>query len=59
MNIFEDFYREQRAGDPYGLGLGLSLVRDVVEKHQGWVRVQSVPPGGAEFVMTLPLTDEP
>lgn len=59
VNIFEDFYRQQRAGDPYGLGLGLSLVRDVVGKHQGWVRVQSVPLGGAEFVVTLPLTDQP
>jgi signal transduction histidine kinase/CheY-like chemotaxis protein len=39
-----------------GLGLGLTLVRRIVEMHQGSVRVVSEGPGhGAEFTVVLPL----
>ena len=55
--IFEKFYR---AGDPMvhntkGSGLGLSLVRHIVEAHQGEIRVDSVPGQGSRFVITLPI----
>jgi signal transduction histidine kinase len=40
-----------------GLGLGLSLVRALVELHQGTASVQSDGPGhGAQFEITLPLS---
>ena len=40
-----------------GLGLGLSIVRQLVEMHGGSVRAESVGPGqGARFVVALPVT---
>ena len=40
-----------------GLGLGLSIVRQLVELHDGRVRAQSAGPGrGSRFTVTLPLT---
>ncbi|MGH7317640.1 MAG: hybrid sensor histidine kinase/response regulator [Candidatus Rokuibacteriota bacterium] len=41
-----------------GLGLGLSIVRHLVELHRGSVRADSAGPGqGAAFTVTLPVTD--
>jgi signal transduction histidine kinase len=41
-----------------GLGLGLSIVRQLVELHDGRVRAQSAGPGrGSRFTVTLPLTE--
>ena len=43
-----------------GMGLGLSIVRHLVELHGGSVRAESPgPEQGATFTVTLPLTDEP
>jgi signal transduction histidine kinase len=55
--IFEKFYR---VGDPLvhntkGSGLGLSLVRHIVEAHGGDVSVESVPGQGSKFVIELPV----
>jgi CheY-like chemotaxis protein len=57
-NLFERF----RQGDSSstrkhaGLGIGLSIVRTVVELHKGKVRAYSEGPGkGATFIITLPL----
>src|SRR6267154_523484 len=41
-----------------GLGIGLSLVRGLVELHGGSIEAKSDGPGtGSEFIVTLPLTD--
>lgn len=41
-----------------GLGIGLALVRNLVEMHRGSVEATSAGPGrGSEFVVLLPLTD--
>ena len=55
--IFEKFYR---VGDPLvhntkGSGLGLSLVRHIVQAHGGQVLVDSVPGRGSKFTITLPV----
>lgn len=58
--IFERFYRvgsELRRQTP-GAGIGLSIVKDIVEAHHGRVRVQSAPGKGSRFTMELPLKGE-
>ncbi|MEO5756175.1 MAG: HAMP domain-containing sensor histidine kinase [Mesorhizobium sp.] len=52
-HIFEPFYRVQ-ARD-HGAGLGLHLVREVVQRHDGQVSVADGPRGGSSFRITLPL----
>jgi len=56
--IFEKFYR---VGDPLvhntkGSGLGLSLVRHIVQAHGGEVAVDSAPGRGSKFTITLPVS---
>jgi signal transduction histidine kinase len=56
--VFERFTRldEHRArnGTGGGAGLGLSLVRRIVERHGGTVHVDTAPLGGARLVVDLP-----
>lgn len=59
--IFEVFVQGDasldRAGS--GLGVGLTLVRSIVQLHEGKVTAQSEGPGkGSEFTVVLPLTEE-
>jgi signal transduction histidine kinase len=42
----------------YGTGLGLSVVRAIVEAHGGRVGVEDRPSGGSVFWFTLPMADE-
>jgi signal transduction histidine kinase len=53
--IFEPFFRlpghAERAG---GVGLGLALVRQIVERHHGRIRCVRPPEGGGCFVINLP-----
>lgn len=51
--IFETFQRLRP--DYPGTGVGLSLVRKIVERHQGYIQALSVPNVGATFIITLPL----
>ena len=54
--IFEPFYRLPGASEREGgVGLGLSLVRSIAERHGGSVRCESREGGGARFVVELPM----
>ncbi len=54
--IFEPFYRLPGASEHSGgVGLGLALVRSIVQRHGGQVRCEDNPGGGACFVVRLPL----
>lgn len=54
--IFEPFYRLPGASEREGgVGLGLSLVRSIAERHGGRIRCEERPGGGARFVLELPL----
>jgi signal transduction histidine kinase len=52
--IWERLYRGDKSRHEKGLGLGLSLVRAVVQAHHGEVTVESRPGQGSIFVITLP-----
>ncbi len=52
--IFERFERGVPARHYGGLGLGLYIVRQIVETHGGQVEVDSRPGAGSRFVITLP-----
>ena len=52
--IFRRLYRSDASRSQRGLGLGLSLVKAIVEAHGGTVRVEDAPAGGAQFVVSLP-----
>jgi signal transduction histidine kinase len=54
--VFDEFYRiknETTAGIP-GTGLGLTLVRRLVDLHQGRIEVDSTPGLGSQFSVSLP-----
>ena len=53
--IWDRLYRGDKSRGQRGLGLGLSLVKAVVEAHGGRVMVQSTEGAGSEFTVSLPV----
>ncbi len=54
-HIFDRFYRGDPAREGSGTGLGLALVRSIVQLHKGQIRLSSVLRQGSCFRVTLPL----
>jgi signal transduction histidine kinase len=54
--IFSRFWRDSRSG---GHGLGLYIVKGIVEAHRGDIEVDSAPTGGARFRVLLPAGSPP
>jgi two-component system phosphate regulon sensor histidine kinase PhoR len=59
--VFERFYRvdKARSRELGGTGLGLTIVRHIVEGHGGKVWVEGNRPTGSRFLVTLPVYGEP
>jgi signal transduction histidine kinase len=55
--LFERFYRggDELTRSVKGSGLGLTLVKEIVQAHRGKVRVESEPGKGSTFIILLPL----
>lgn len=58
--VFQRFWRADsgRARATGGLGIGLSVVKEIVDQHSGWVRVEGHPNEGACFTIYIPLYSE-
>ena len=54
--VFERFYRadSSRTRETGGTGLGLSIVAAIVEQHDGAVKLEETPGGGATFTVRVP-----
>ena len=51
--IFDPFFTTKDIGE--GTGLGLHIAHNIIEGHGGQIKVNSNPPIGTTFVITLPL----
>lgn len=61
LRIFDQFYRARQPGTEHiaGTGLGLSLVREIIQKHKGriWVESEGIPGRGSTFGIALPIME--
>jgi signal transduction histidine kinase len=59
--VFERFTRldDSRARPQGGSGLGLAVVRAILSRHGGQIRIEDGPLGGARFVVELPVGAKP
>ena len=58
-HIWDRLYRGDRSRSQRGLGLGLSVVKAVVQAHQGSIEVSSQPGLGSRFTLILPMSAAP
>jgi len=56
-HLFDEFFRATNAKElqEAGTGLGMSIIKDLVERYNGKIDVQSVEGEGTTFVLSLPL----
>ena len=52
--LFEQFFTTKEDG----LGMGLAIVRSILEAHRGTIAVENVADGGARFYFTLPISKD-
>lgn len=53
--IFNQFYRVPHEHGPRGHGIGLALVKYVIESHSGHITVNSEPEKGSKFIFNIPI----
>jgi PAS domain S-box-containing protein len=56
-NLFETFHRLHRADQYEGTGIGLALVRLIVQRHGGEIRADAAVGAGATFSFTIPIEE--
>lgn len=53
-HVFDRFYRGDKSRSSAGTGLGLSLVKSIVDLHHGSVSIESAPGRGSTVALTFP-----
>ena len=48
--VFDHFFSTKAAG----MGMGLTIVRSIIETHAGTIKAENAPGGGAQFIFNLP-----
>jgi signal transduction histidine kinase len=56
-NLFKSFYRASNSLNIAGTGLGLVIVKQLLEIHKGRVKVKQNKPTGSIFSVELPYTN--
>ncbi|NTE05328.1 hybrid sensor histidine kinase/response regulator [Agrobacterium tumefaciens] len=58
--IFDKFYRVEEHSNRFnGLGIGLYICSEIINRHGGKIGVNSVPDEGSEFYFIIPINEEP
>lgn len=57
QRVFERFFRARPSGSIPGTGLGMSMVKKIIDAHGGLVEVSSAPGEGTEVTLWLPVHD--
>jgi signal transduction histidine kinase/uncharacterized PurR-regulated membrane protein YhhQ (DUF165 family) len=55
--VFQRFFRgkaSRKVGTP-GTGLGLAICEEIIERHEGWISLESIEGAGSAFTIWLPL----
>lgn len=55
--VFEKFYKADKSHSEEGNGLGLSLVKRIIELHKGSIEIRSKVGSGTEVIVKLPAND--
>ncbi|SEB35453.1 His Kinase A (phospho-acceptor) domain-containing protein [Tenacibaculum sp. MAR_2009_124] len=55
-NIFNKFYQEEKTGKSEGFGIGLAIVKDIVDTLKGTISVESETSEGAVFILEFPIS---
>ncbi len=53
-NVFEPFYSTKPLSK--GTGLGLSISKSIIDRHNGQIKIKTVPDAGTSFIICLPFT---
>ncbi|MFM9075715.1 MAG: sensor histidine kinase, partial [Bacteroidota bacterium] len=53
-SIFDSFYRASNVENIQGTGMGLAIVKQFVDMHNGTVRIESTQGAGSTVTVTLP-----
>jgi two-component system sensor histidine kinase/response regulator len=58
--VLEKFYRVEETSQRFqGLGIGLYICEEIIRRHNGEIKVESIYGEGSEFSFTLPINQEP